>query len=227
MFKDPYNLEKLFENKELLTLAFTHRSYLNENLGFKVSNERLEFLGDAVLEFVVSHALYSIFQDKEEGYLTALRAKIVNTENLAVLARRLKIGDRVLLSKGEKASGGNNNSSILADTVEAIIGALYLDQGLNVVTDFISETLLSDLENKIETPLKDPKSRLQEAVQARKINDLKYIVASETGPDHAKKFVVEARVNGDVWGSGTGNSKSEAEQKAAENALEKKMSGKR
>jgi ribonuclease-3 len=177
-------------------------------------------LGDAVLEYVVSGHLYRTLPGKEEGFLTALRANIVNTQNLARLAKKLEIGKSLKLSRGESLGGGGENPSLLANTVEAIIGAIYLDQGISSAKNFIHENLLVDLNEKLKEPLKDAKSRLQESVQAEGKPAPHYKVASETGPDHNKKFVVAVSVEGQRLGEGTGKSKQEAEQAAAENALE-------
>jgi ribonuclease-3 len=180
----------------------------------------LEFLGDAILEFVISKTLYLGFPDREEGYLTALRANLVNTENLASLARKLEVGKYLFLSKGEEEGGGRENPSLLADTVEAIIGALFLDQGLETVEKFIKVNLVSEIPEKVTRPLKDAKSRLQEYVQSEGLPTPKYQVTGESGPDHLKQFSVEVVVDGKILGKGAGKSKSEAEQKAAENALQ-------
>lgn len=217
--KNILKLNSLFNNKNLLDLALTHKSWVNENPGKRGSNERLEFLGDAILEFVVSEQLYEKFPDKEEGYLTALRANIVNTVNLAKTAKNIDLGKAIYLSKGEEEGGGRENSSLLADTVEAVIGALYLDQGLPASENFIKENLLFDIEIKTKQPLKDPKSRLQEYVQAKGLPTPKYRVFKESGPDHEKNFQVEVVIDNKSWGLGEGKSKSLAEQKAAENAL--------
>jgi ribonuclease-3 len=214
-------LEKLFNNKELLALALTHRSWVNEHSHIRESNERLEFLGDAVLEFVVSKELFSRFPDKEEGYLTALRANLVNTVNLSQVAGKLNLGISLFLSKGEEETGGRTNQSILADTVEAIIGGLYIDSGLEKAEKFIYEHLLNDIDKKLEEPLKDAKSRLQEYVQARGFQAPKYQLVSEAGPDHYKIFTLEVVVEGESWGKGTGKNKSEAAQNAATKALER------
>ncbi len=219
--KNILKLNSLFNNKDLLDLALTHKSWVNENPGKRGSNERLEFLGDAILEFVVSRQLYEKFPDKEEGYLTALRANIVNTVNLAKTAKNIELGKALYLSKGEEDGGGRENSSLLADTVEAVIGALFLDQGLPASESFISENLLFDIEVKTKEPLKDPKSRLQEYVQAKGLPTPKYRVFKESGPDHEKNFQVEVVIDNKPWGLGEGKSKSLAEQKAAENALSK------
>lgn len=210
---------KNFKDKSLFDLALTHRSWVNEHKGVRTSNERLEFLGDAILEFVVSKELYKKFPDKEEGYLTALRANIVNTVSLADLAKKLNLGSILYLSKGEEESGGRTNPSLLADTVEAMIGAIYIDRGIDDAEKFILENLLIDVEKRAAEPLKDPKSLLQERVQSQSLPAPKYQVVEESGPDHDKKFVVEVVVSGEVWGRGEGKSKSLAEQEAAKDAL--------
>lgn len=213
------NLENSFSDKDLYLQALTHRSWVNEHSGARSSNERLEFLGDAVLEFVVSSHLYKIFPDKEEGYLTALRANLVNTVNLSQVAKSLNLGEKIYLSKGEEETGGRENSSILADTVEAVIGAIFLDAGLDAVTDFIHKNIFNGLEDKLREPLKDPKSLLQEIVQSRGIAAPRYDVIKEEGPDHAKTFTVEVKFDSKTQGLGSGKNKSEAEQEAAKNAL--------
>jgi ribonuclease-3 len=214
-------LKKLFKNEDLFNLALTHKSWVNEHPKHRESNERAEFLGDAVLEYVVSKELYSRFPKKEEGYLTALRANLVNTVNLAEIAKNLSLGEKLYLSKGEEDSGGRNNPSILADTVEAVIGALFLDGGIDKAEDFIQKHLLAGLEKKLEKPLKDAKSRLQELVQAQGKPTPRYSVVSEEGPDHAKVFTIEVKVDGETLAVGKGKNKSEAAQEAASTALEK------
>lgn len=216
-------LQSMFSDKELLDLALTHRSWVNEHKGIRTSNERLEFLGDAVLEFIVSRELYKTFPDKEEGYLTALRANLVNTTSLAQVAIDLDLGASIYLSKGEEDGGGRSNTSLLADTVEAIIGALFLDGGLPPAEKFIDRNLLFDLGERARLPLKDPKSQLQELVQSKGFGAPRYKVIEESGPDHNKKFVIEVLVNGDSFGRGEGKSKSFAEQEAARQALTKKV----
>jgi ribonuclease-3 len=216
-------LKNIFLDKDLLTLALTHKSWVNENPGKRTSNERLEFLGDAILEFVVSKDIYEKFPKEEEGYLTALRANLVNTQNLAEIAKKLNIGMALFLSKGEEEGGGRENSSLLADTVEAIIGAIFLDQGLERVSEFIHVNLLVEIPEKLKEPLKDPKSRLQEYVQAKGLSTPKYKLMEESGPDHSKKFVMEVIINGESWGRGMGKSKSIAEQEAAEAGLKKAL----
>lgn len=218
---DLANIKSIFNNPNLFEQALTHKSWVNEHPGVRASNERMEFLGDAILEFVVSKEIYQTFPDKEEGYLTALRANLVNTVNLAEVAKTLSLGEQLYLSRGEDDGGGRTNPSLLADTVEAIIGALYMDQGLDAVYEFIKSNLLIQIEEKTKTNLKDPKSRIQEYLQAKAMSAPKYKVFSESGPDHDKKFVIQVVVNNEAIGEGSGKSKSEAEQKAAENALSK------
>jgi ribonuclease III len=213
-------IEKSFDNKDLFELSLTHRSWVNEHSGKRTSNERLEFLGDAILEFVVSKEIYQRFPDKEEGFLTALRANLVNTVNLSKIALKLGLGDKLFLSKGEEDTGGRTNQSILADTVEAIIGGLFLDGGLIKSEKFIYDELLIDIDKIMAEPLKDPKSRLQEFVQAQGYSAPKYEVVKEEGPDHDKTFVIQAIVDGKSWGIGEGKNKSEAAQAAALKALE-------
>lgn len=215
-------LKESFKNKKLFDLALTHRSWLNEN-NAKGSNERLEFLGDAILEFIVSRILYEKFPGREEGFLTALRAKLVNTVSLSQVAKNLELGKYLYLSKGEEETGGRNNVSLLADTVEAVIGALFLDLGIESAQNFIDENILFDLDKKAAEPLKDAKSMLQEIVQAKGSGTPRYQVISEEGPDHAKKFTIEVLVDGKSIGSGSGKNKSEAAQNAAQAALERML----
>lgn len=220
---DISSLKKQFKNKDILDLAFTHRSWVNEHKGVRESNERLEFLGDAILEFVASKEIYEKFPDKEEGYLTALRANLVNTVALHSVAIKLNLGPELYLSKGEEDGGGRSNQSLLADTVEAIIGAIFIDRGIEDAEIFIKENLLTDLEKKAAEPLKDYKSRLQEYVQGKSLPTPKYQVVEESGPDHNKIFVVEVTVAGESWAKGEGKSKSLAEQEAARQALTEKV----
>ena len=214
------NLTKYFTDNNLLEQALTHRSWVNEHPNQRGNNERLEFLGDAVLEFIVSKELYNLLPDKEEGNLTALRANLVNTVNLASVAKDLEIGDKIFLSKGEEDTGGRINQSILADTVEAIIGAIYLGSGAEKAEDFIKEFILSKIDDKLSEPLKDAKSLLQEIVQSKGLAAPKYEVVNEIGPDHNKIFNISVVVGGKSIASGTGKNKSEAAQDAAKKALE-------
>lgn len=217
---DITKIKNSFKNNDLFDLALTHRSWVNEHKGIRTSNERLEFLGDAVLEFIVSKELYAKFSDQEEGYLTALRANIVNTVSLAEVAKKLDLGSIIFVSKGEEESGGRTNGSLLADTVEAIIGAIYIDRGIENAEEFIKENLLVDVETRASQPLKDFKSRLQELVQSQNLLTPKYQVVEESGPDHDKKFIIEVIVAGKTWGKGEGKSKATAEQAAAKDGFE-------
>jgi ribonuclease III len=212
-------LQKLFKNQELLTLALTHKSWVNENSQQRESNERLEFLGDAILEFIVSKEIFKEFPDKEEGYLTVLRANLVNTVSLAKLAQKLGLGEYLFLSKGEEETGGRTNTSLLANTVEAIIGALFLDGGIEKAEAFIAEHLLSTIDETLTMPLKDAKSRLQEIVQAQGLPAPKYEVIEENGPDHNKEFTIHVLVEGKPIAEGKGKNKAEAAQVAAERGL--------
>lgn len=213
-------IKKYIETDELLICALTHRSWVNENKGVRNSNERLEFLGDAVLELVVTKEIFERFPENEEGFLTALRANLVNTSNLANIAKSLSVGKAIFLSKGEEEGGGRDNPSLLADTMEAIIGAIFLDNGMERAYSFINKYLLSMIDEKIREPLKDPKSLLQELVQSRGLPTPKYKVVSETGPDHSKLFVVQVVVDGKVLGEAEGKSKSEGQQASAQKALD-------
>lgn len=213
------DLKKLFKDTENLDHALTHKSWVNENPNVRTSNERLEFLGDAVLEFVVSKEIFNRFPDKEEGYLTALRSNLVNTINLASVAEKLKIKSMIYLSVGEEDGGGRDNPSILANTMEAIIGALFMDGGADAVEKFIADHILVDIEEKVSQPLKDPKSRLQELVQAKGHPAPRYEVVEENGPDHDKNFTINVLVDDQTVGMGIGKNKSQAAQNAAEDAL--------
>ena len=213
-------LQESFNNKSLFDLALTHKSWVNEHPKARESNERLEFLGDAVLEFVVSKRLFTSFPKKEEGFLTALRANLVNTVNLAEVARKMKIGKSLYLSKGEEEGGGRDNPSLLANTIEALIGAIFIDGGINSASEFIEKNILNDLEIRASEPLKDAKSMLQEIVQAQGNPAPKYNVVEEKGPDHAKKFTIEVLINGGRKAVGKGKNKGEAAQDAAKKALE-------
>lgn len=210
-----------FKNKKLFEQAFIHRSYLNETKEKLSSNERLEFLGDSILSFVVSEFLYKKYPQFNEGTLTNIRSLLVNTKSLALIAKELNFGNYLKLSKGEEESKGRQNQSLLADCFESFIGALYLDQGINSVTEFLSKVLLFKTEEIIKNKsFKDPKSLLQEYVQAKRQNSPMYKILGESGPAHAKKFRIGAYVKGHLIGEGVGNSKREAEENAAQGALD-------
>ncbi len=211
-----------FSNKYLLTTAFTHRSYLNEAGKDLSSNERLEFLGDAILSFIVSSYLYQKYPSQKEGSLTNMRSTIVKTKTLAEIAKNLKFGDYLLLSRGEEDGGGRTNPSLLADTFEAFIGALYLDQGLDATQKFLNQILLSQVAQIMKKELHtDYKSQLQEVVQMFSKSAPTYKVVKTKGPDHAKSFWVTVVVDGIEKEVGTGQSKQDAEQQAAAKTLEK------
>lgn len=215
------NLPKL-KNKKLFDQAFTHRSYLNEAKERLESNERLEFLGDSIISFVVSKYLYTKYPSYAEGTLTNLRSLLVNTKSLAESADMLGFGNMLKLSKGEEESKGRQNQSLLADSFESFTGALYLDQGINIVSKFLSEILLNKTEVFVQKKaFKDPKSLLQEYVQAQKQNSPVYKVLKEEGPPHAREFTVGVYINDTLHGEGKGKSKQQAEESAAEHALEK------
>ena len=213
------NLPK-FKNKELFEQSFIHRSYLNETRKKVSSNERLEFLGDSVISFVVSQYLFEKYPEFDEGILTNLRSLLVNTKSLAQSAKELEFGNYLKLSKGEEESRGRQNQSLLADCFEAFVGALFLDQGIEAVDVFLSETLLPKAEVYVKNKsFKDPKSLLQEKIQAQKQSSPVYKVVNEEGPAHAKVFTVGAYVNNELLGTGYGKSKQEAEEAAAKEAL--------
>jgi len=207
----------------LLEQALTHSSYLNENIDFSlVSNERLEFLGDAVLGLAVAAKLYQDFPQFTEGQMTKLRAAVVRRETLVSMANTIELGDYLILGKGEEASGGRQKSLNLAGAMEAVIAAIFLDHGLACARDFIIEFLDPELKIVISkgTPI-DYKSELQELIQAREHKSPTYHLIEAMGPDNSRNFIVEVRLTGSVLGKGTGRSKKEAESEAARSALEK------
>lgn len=213
-----------FVSKDLLAQAFTHRSFLNENRGVaRGHNERLEFLGDAVLELAVTEFLYAEYPNRDEGDLTSYRAALVNTVVLADTARALGFNDLLRLSRGEARDQGRARVSILADAFEAVIGAVYLDQGYEVAKEFILRTLAPKLPEIVEEGLWiDAKSRLQEKAQDVSGVTPSYTTVSEEGPDHDKKFVIAAMFGAEEVGRGSGKSKQDAEQEAARAALREK-----
>ena len=209
-----------FENHKLLERAMMHSSYTNEkHLEKYRCNERLEFLGDAVLVLVSSNYLYRTYQKESEGKLSKIRASLVCEPTLAGCARDINLGKYVLLSKGEDMTGGRSRDSILSDAFEAVIGAIYLDQGIETATKFIETYLFKDVENKVL--FFDAKTNLQEIVQGEGKGRLKYVLVGEEGPDHAKIFTVEARLGENVIGTGSGHSKKSAEQHAAFEAIKR------
>ena len=209
-----------FSDKTLLNTAFVHRSYLNEHKKYKgPSNERLEFLGDAALSIVVSSFLYEKLPNEPEGKLTTSRAALVRTETLAKIAKSLSLGKHLVLSKGEEDTGGRENPSILANTFEALVGAIYLDQGIDRVGDFLKKTVISNWKSLIETAVPDNKSRLQEFVQRKYHVSPIYKLISSWGPDHARQFEIGVFISEKNMGRGIGNNKQSAAQNAAKDAL--------
>lgn len=208
-----------FNDQNLLNQALTHRSAVNEGQG-NSHNERLEFLGDAVLELVVSDFVYQKYPKYQEGKLTQSRTALVRTETLAKLAIELDILKAILISKGEKRGRGEYNPSLLADVVEAIIGAIFLDRGFAAAKKFIYSTLLVNADKKIEIAIKlDSKSKYQEIIQAKGYSSPIYKIINISGPDHQRVFTAEVFVNGKPITCGRGLSKQEAEQAAAKMAL--------
>ena len=220
------NLQKLlkinFRNLALIKQAFIHRSYLNEVKKPVSSNERLEFLGDSILSYLVSDYLYQTFPLLPEGELTNLRSSVVKTSTLANIAKSLDLGSYLFFSRGEEEGGGRNNPSLLADTFEALLGAIYLDQGLGTCEKVIRESLLPQFIKEInQGPPKDAKSNLQEIVQEKFKKSPLYKILGTRGPDHAKKFLVAVYIGEKEMGHGQGSSKQVAEEMAAKEALGK------
>ncbi len=210
-----------FKNITLLQNALTHSSYANERWhNSLLSNERLEFLGDSVLGMLVAEYLYKTFPNRPEGELTRMRADMVCEQTLAAAANRIGLGGHLLLGHGEEQGGGRNRDSILADAVESVIAACFLDGGIQAALQFVQKFIL------VEVPVTklhnvDYKTQLQELVQQKKNQVLSYAMVGQSGPDHDKKFDVEVSLNGTVVGSGSGSSKKRAEQSAARSAIEK------
>lgn len=210
-----------FNNQDLLLQALTHRSYLNEKPSWRLGhNERLEFLGDAILELVVTEELYHRFPSKSEGELTSYRAALVNAKMLAEVSQEINLNDFLLLSRGEAKDFGRARQYILANTFEALVGAIYLDQGYNRVKEFIQRVLMPRLEEVLSKKLyKDPKSLFQEEAQERVGITPTYEVLNEWGPDHDKHFIVGVFLGKEKVAEGEGPSKQIAQEEAARNAL--------
>lgn len=207
-----------FQDIALLKQALTHSSFANEQKINKLENyERLEFLGDAVLELVSSEFLFHENKDMPEGQLTKLRASMVCEPSLAYCAKDIGLGKYILLGRGEEATGGRNRDSIISDVMEAVIGAIFLDGGIENAKKFIYRFILSDLEDKIL--FLDSKTLLQEEIQKKNTAQLRYVLVGETGPDHDKQFHVEAYLDNQLIGCGVGRTKKSAEQQAAYEAL--------
>lgn len=214
------NIGVRFQDESVLRQAFTHSSYVNEQRGKRTQdNERLEFLGDAVLELTVSQFLYKTFPKMSEGEMTKLRAAIVCEPSLVKFAELLRFGELVLLGKGEELTGGRHRPALLADVFEAFIGALYLDQGLDAVFQFMEKYVYPRIDSGDFMRVTDYKSQLQEYVQHDNLGEIVYRIVQEKGPAHNREFVSEVLLNNRSLGIGTGRSKKEAEQQAAAHAL--------
>ena len=226
---EPAALEKLrehlpsnFDDIFLLTRALTHRSYVNENKHVLEDNERLEFLGDSILDFIVAEWLYNHYPEKQEGFLTKVRAALVHTQQLSSFARQIDLGQALLLGKGEDSAGGRDRDAILCDAFEALVAAIYIKTDIettrNLLAPFLEKECDKILKNHAE---EDVKSKLQEWAQAQGFFSPSYEIVSESGPDHAKSFEVVAIVNDRRIAKGQGSSKQQAEKAAAENSLRK------
>jgi ribonuclease-3 len=207
-----------FHDLKLLQQAFTHSSYVNENKQAK-HNERLEFLGDAVLELAVTQYLYEQYPNRPEGELTKMRASIVCEPSLNTLAVQQNFGAYLLLGRGEESTGGRSRPAILADVFEAFIGALYLDQGFEVVISFLQSSLFKKLQQDESIRMIDAKSQLQEFAQQNNLGKPDYQLVMEDGPSHDKQFIIEVKLEDRVLGTGTGRTKKQSEQQAAAQAL--------
>lgn len=213
-------IKEQLDSKEIFKKAFIHRSFLNEAGSEIESNERLEFLGDSILSFIISSYLFNQRPGDAEGDLTNLRSYIVKTKSLAGAASQLNLGSYLKLSKGEEISGGRDNPQILANTFESLLGAIYIEHGLQTSTRFIQQTLLPLFEEEIKSgPPKDAKSHLQELAQTKTKQSPKYKILGTSGPDHAKQFSVGVFLEGRMIGEGKGSSKQIAEEQAANQAL--------
>ena len=221
LFEENINYE--FTNKEYILEALTHSSYSNENKNYPF-NERLEFLGDSVLSIVISDYLFKKETKLPEGELTKIRANIVCEESLSEVSKNIHLGKYMLLGKGEEATGGRERISILADALEAVIAAIYLDGGIKCAREFILTNMEKIINDSIKGKIfRDYKTCLQEVLQSNDENNIWYKLIEEKGPDHNKRFVMEVGINDTVLGVGEGKSKKDAEQVAAKCALDKKM----
>ena len=209
-----------FKDPSLMEQALVHSSYINENSDITTSNERLEFLGDAVLGLIIAQELYKSLPQSSEGEMTELRSSLVRGDALSRLAKAISLGDYLYLGKGEEASGGRRKPANLAGAMEAVIAAIFLDQGFNVTRDFILRLMAKELKKALSQGIApDYKSQLQELIQARHQQTPTYQVIEAVGPDHDRRFTVEVRVGDTVLGSGSGKSKKSAEAESARSAL--------
>ena len=212
-----------FKNKQYILEALTHSSYSNENKSYAF-NERLEFLGDSVLGIIISDYLFKNETELPEGELTKLRANIVCEESLSEVSKKIELGTHMLLGKGEEATGGRERVSILADAVEAVIAAIYLDGGIENARKFVLTQMDEIIQDSIKGRIfRDYKTHLQEVIQSQGETNIIYDLVEEIGPDHNKKFIMQVKLNDEVLGTGEGKSKKEAEQSAAKQALRRMM----
>lgn len=211
------NIGYHFKDKRYLIHAFTHSSYANEKTDYQENYERLEFLGDAVLELIISDYLFEAYPKKNEGELTKYRSSLVCEHTLSMCARDISLGEYLLLSRGEMATGGNDRNSILCDIFESLLGAIYLDGGFEPAKEYVHKYLLNDVEAK--TLFYDAKTILQEIVQASSKKFLEYKLIKESGPDHCKEFTVAANIDNEQISTGVGRTKKSAEQMAAYKAI--------
>lgn len=209
-----------FKDENLLLTALTHSSYANEKKDGTQFNERLEFLGDSVLSIVVSDYIFKHLKSLPEGELTRIRATLVCEKSLCDLAKSIELGKFLRLGRGEDINGGRKRPSILADAFEAVIAAIYLDGGIEAAADFILSVMGGVINDRQYQPFVDYKTRLQEIVQNNPGDELRYVLAGESGPDHAKVFTVQVLLNNNVFSTADGKSKKQAEQNAAQKALE-------
>ncbi|MGL5295735.1 MAG: ribonuclease III [Culicoidibacterales bacterium] len=218
-FMKQWQLE--FKNVDLLKRAFMHTSYVNEESRVLESNERLEYLGDAVLELKTSEFLYANYPDMAEGEMTKFRAQIVREESLVIYAQKLELGKMLFLGRGEEQTGGRKRPAIIADAFESLLGAIYLDLGMEKVQSILEAIVFPEVSTVREREYQDFKSQLQELVQTDASRNVKYEIASESGPAHAKVFVANVIVDEIIFGTGSGRTKKDAEQQAARAALAK------
>ena len=214
-------LDYTFNNRKLLALACTHRSFVNENKHITEHNERLEFLGDSVLNLLISDYLYRYLPGTPEGDLSYLRSRLVEASSCVTYVQKLELSPYILLGKGERMNDGRGRDSILSDLFEALIGAIYLDGGMEAAKRFFFKNFSPEIDSILKTPIRNFKAELQDLAQKKFKEAPLYTVLSETGPDHSKNFVISVSVNSIVIGQGEGNSKKEAQQKAAREGLKK------
>ncbi len=210
-----------FKNKNLLTLAFVHRSYINENQDTDTHNERLEFLGDSILGLLIAEYLYRYLPNTPEGELSYLRSRLVEASSCVAYVQKLDLEQYLLLGKGEKMNDGRGRESILADLFESVMGAVYLDGGIEAANRFLFKNFSKEIEQILKTPVRNWKAQLQDYCQKKYRQPPVYKVVSESGPDHSKTFTISVIINGEEMGFGEGASKKEAQQASAQNALSK------